>query len=75
MARGKVNISPSKQGAHVMSAQESAWLAWYMCAVSLMMTALGLLFLIASQSRASAPVFDYWQPEHAALWLRPPTRG
>jgi hypothetical protein len=43
-----------------MSAQESAWLAWYMCAVSLMMTALGLLLLIASQSRGSAPVFDYW---------------
>ena len=43
-----------------MSAQESAWLAWYMCAVSLMMTALGLLFLIASQSRTGAPVFDYW---------------
>jgi hypothetical protein len=43
-----------------MTAQESAWLAWYMCAVSLMMTTLGLLFLIASQSRASVPVFDYW---------------
>jgi hypothetical protein len=43
-----------------MSTQESTWLAWYMCAVSLMMTALGLLFLIASQSRGSAPVFDYW---------------
>jgi hypothetical protein len=43
-----------------MSVQESAWLAWYMCAVSLIMTALGLLFLIASQSRGSAPVFDYW---------------
>jgi hypothetical protein len=60
MARGKVKISPSKQGAHVMSVQESAWLAWYMCAVSLMMTALGLLLLMASQSRVSAPVFDYW---------------
>jgi hypothetical protein len=43
-----------------MSAQESAWLAWYMCAVTLMMTALGLLLLIASQSRGSAAVFDYW---------------
>ncbi|MEJ7815818.1 MAG: hypothetical protein WKF53_11645 [Rubrobacter sp.] len=43
-----------------MSAQEAAWLAWYMCAVSLLLTALGLIFLVASQSRASAPVFDYW---------------
>ena len=43
-----------------MSAQESTWLAWYMCAVSLMMTTLGLLFLITSQSRTGAPVFDYW---------------
>ena len=53
-------MRPKKQGAHIMSAQESAWLAWYMCAASLMMTALGLLLLIASQSRVSAPVFDYW---------------
>jgi hypothetical protein len=60
MARGKVRRSPRKQGAHVMSAQESSWLAWCMCAVSLMMTALGLLLLMASQSRVSAPVFDYW---------------
>jgi hypothetical protein len=60
MTRGKVKISPRKQGAHVMSAQESAWLAWYMCAVSLMMTALGLFLLMASQSRTGAPVFDYW---------------
>jgi hypothetical protein len=59
MTRGKVKIRSKRQGAHIMSAQESAWLTWYMCAVSLMMTALGLLFLIASQSRASAPVFDY----------------
>jgi hypothetical protein len=60
MARGKVKIRPRRQGAHIMSEQESTWLAWYMCAVSLMMTALGLLFLIASQSRTGAPVFDYW---------------
>jgi hypothetical protein len=43
-----------------MSRQEAAWLAWYMCAVSLLMTAFGLLFLVASQSRMGAPVFDYW---------------
>jgi hypothetical protein len=60
MARGKLKIKRKSQGAHIMSVQESAWLAWYMCAISLMMVALGLLFLIASQSRESAPVFDYW---------------
>ena len=60
MARGKVKVRPKRQSAHIMSTQESAWLAWYMCAISLMMVALGLLFLIASQSRESAPVFDYW---------------
>ena len=43
-----------------MSRQEAAWLAWYMCAVSLALIALGLLFLVASQSREGAPVFDYW---------------
>ena len=60
MTRGKVRKRPKRQGAHVMSAQESAWLAWYMCAVSLVLTVLGLLLLIASRSRAGAPVFDYW---------------
>src|SRR5215204_1907887 len=43
-----------------MSPREAAWLAWYMCAVSLMLTALGLLFLVTSRFHAGAPVFDYW---------------
>ncbi len=53
MARGA-------KDANTMSRQEAAWLAWYMCAVSLALTALGLIFLVASQSREGAPVFDYW---------------
>ncbi len=44
-----------------MSAQEATWLAWYMCAVSLVLTALGLYLLVVSRSRMGAPVFDYWQ--------------
>ncbi|MBA3635029.1 MAG: hypothetical protein M3514_14485 [Actinomycetota bacterium] len=43
-----------------MSTQEAAWLAWYLCAVSLLLTAFGLVFLVASQSLVSAPVYDYW---------------
>ncbi len=43
-----------------MSPREAAWLAWYLCAVSLVLTALGLLFLVASQTRMGVPVFDYW---------------
>ena len=43
-----------------MSTQEAAWLAWYMCAVSLTMTAFGLFFLVVSKFRMDAPVFDYW---------------
>ena len=38
----------------------AAWLAWSICAISLALTALGLLFLVMSQSRGDAPVFDYW---------------
>ena len=60
MARGKVKVRPKRQSAHIMSMRESAWLTWYLCAVSLMMTALGLLLLVASQSPSGAPVFDYW---------------
>ena len=57
---GKVQRSPKEQGASTMSRHEAAWLAWSMCALSLLLTALGLVLLVASQSRTSAPVFDYW---------------
>ena len=49
-----------------MSRRDDAWLAWYMCAVSLILTVLGLLLLIASRSPvgvplyAGAPVYDFW---------------
>jgi hypothetical protein len=49
-----------------MSPSEAAWLAWYMCTVSVTLTALGLSLLVVSRSPGSAPVyagapvFDYW---------------
>jgi PAS domain S-box-containing protein len=43
-----------------MSRREATWLAWYMCAVSLALTVLGLLFLVTSQSHSGAPAYDYW---------------
>jgi PAS domain S-box-containing protein len=43
-----------------MSPREAAWLAWYMCVVSLALTVLGLLFLVTSQSHTGAPAYDYW---------------
>src|SRR5918911_1632674 len=49
-----------------MSPQEAAWLAGYMCAISLLLTAPGLFLLVLSRSPANAsvyagaPVFDYW---------------
>jgi hypothetical protein len=49
-----------------MNRRDDAWLAWYMCAVSLILTVLGLLLLIASRSPvgvplyAGAPVYDFW---------------
>jgi PAS domain S-box-containing protein len=43
-----------------MSRREAAWLAWYMCAVSLALTVLGLLFLVTSKSHTGAPAYDYW---------------
>ncbi len=57
----------SKQAAALMNRRRhDAWLAWYMCSVSLMLTGLGLLLLVVSRSPtgapvyAGAPVFDYW---------------
>src|SRR5215216_6428350 len=43
-----------------MSSREAARLAWCMCGASLVFTVLGLLFLVTSQSRTGAPVYDYW---------------
>jgi hypothetical protein len=49
-----------------MNRREDAWLAWYMCAVSLMLVVVGLLLLVVSRSPASsplyagAPVYDFW---------------
>ena len=49
-----------------MNRRRDAWLAWYMCAVSLMLTVVGLLLLVLSRSRvgaslyAGAPVYDFW---------------
>src|SRR5215216_5154619 len=49
-----------------MNRRHDAWLAWCMCAVSLVLMGLGLLFLITSRSPvgipvyAGAPVYDYW---------------
>ena len=49
-----------------MSTRTATWLAWYMCAISLTLTALGLLLLVLSRSPvggpiyAGTPVFDYW---------------
>src|ERR671912_1427014 len=43
-----------------MNRRHDAWLAWCMCAVSLVLTGLGHLFLKTSRSRTGAPVYDYW---------------
>ncbi|MDP8946304.1 MAG: hypothetical protein M3N03_10310, partial [Actinomycetota bacterium] len=43
-----------------MSSRKAARLAWCMWAASLVLTVLGLLFLITSRSRTGAPVYDYW---------------
>ena len=43
-----------------MSSRKAARLAWCMWAASLVLTVLGLLFLIMSRSRTGAPVYDYW---------------
>ena len=43
-----------------MNQRHDAWLARCMCAVSLVLTVLGLLFLITSRFRTGAPVYDYW---------------
>jgi hypothetical protein len=49
-----------------MSTRTATWVAWSICALSFVLTALGLLLLVLSRSpvgspiHAGAPVFDYW---------------
>jgi hypothetical protein len=42
-----------------MSTRALAWLAWSVCALSLVLTALGLLVLALNQSHPGTPVFDF----------------
>src|SRR5918992_1412266 len=43
-----------------MNQRHDAWLAWCLCAVSLVLTVLGLLLLMASRWRTGPPFYDYW---------------
>jgi hypothetical protein len=42
-----------------ISTRASVWLAWSVCALSLVLTALGLLFLALNRSHPGAPVFEF----------------
>jgi hypothetical protein len=44
-----------------MRSSEATWLAWYMCAVSLVLAALGLFLLVLSRvALPGTPVFEQW---------------
>jgi hypothetical protein len=43
-----------------VSTHSAPWLAWSMCALSLALTALGLLLLALGRLRSGANIFDYW---------------
>jgi hypothetical protein len=42
-----------------MSTRTAAWLAWSLCVFSLVLTALGLLFLALNRSHPSVPIFEF----------------
>ena len=42
-----------------MSARAAAWFAWSVCALSLTLTALGLVFLVLNRSHQGTPAFDF----------------
>ncbi len=58
----KANRRPdSRQSAALMSPSEAAWLARYMCVLSLGLAALGLLLLVLSrEALPGVPVFEQW---------------
>jgi hypothetical protein len=44
----------------LMSPKEAAWLSWYMCALSLVLTALGLVLLVLGREHLGGLVFEQW---------------
>src|SRR5215208_6466709 len=52
-----------------MSSRKTARLAWCLWAASLVLTVLGLLFLITSRSRTGAPIYDYWLKHRDSDWF------
>ena len=44
----------------LMGPREAAWLSWYMCALSLGLTALGLLLLVLGREHLGGLVFEQW---------------
>src|SRR4028119_1549345 len=46
--------------AAVMGPKEATWLAWYMCFLSLGLTALGLMLLVLSREHHGGLVFEQW---------------
>src|ERR687893_2305628 len=49
-----------RREAAVMGPKEAAWLAWYMCGLSLMLTALGLVLLVLSREHHGVLIFEQW---------------
>ena len=43
-----------------MSKRTAAWLAWSMCAISLVLTALSLYLLVLNLSHPDVPIHPYW---------------
>ena len=43
-----------------MSRRTAAWTAWSMCAISLVLTALGLFLLVLNLYNSKVDIFDYW---------------
>ena len=51
---------PRREATAVMGRKEATWVAWCMCALSLGLTALGLLLLVLSREHHGGLVFEQW---------------
>ncbi len=49
-----------REATATMSRKEATWLAWYMCFLSLVLTALGLVMLALSRENLGGLVFEQW---------------
>jgi hypothetical protein len=66
-----VTQGATEQGSGVggMSTRTAAWLAWAVCALSMILTVLRLLLLALHLSHPDVPIYRFWAEDVLMRWV------